>query len=199
MSALIDLRPSLFHSSHLGSIERFISLEGCEYADSREERIRVLEVAQKEREEARLERQKLKMSQKSSSSSRNTTSSNSENKKAVSPIRRDYATSKGEHGSSSLQAELFPELPKSDNEKEQEKEKEQEQEQEKKAKRPPVIAIPPSSEDEREEQPVQVQASHSVKDLIVQQLSMSGSAPNTKDDRGRLGLWKLLTGILEVR
>jgi hypothetical protein len=190
MSALIDFRPSLFHSSHLGSIERFVSLEGCEYADSREERLRVVEVGEKEREEARIERQKVKMSQKSSSTKASTSASD---KKAVSPIRRDYASLKGEHGSSSLQAELFPELPKSP----VSTEKEKEGDQHRKSKRPPVIEIPASPEDE------QSALGDSVKDLIVQQLSASAPPPSgsssssSKDDRGRLGLWKLLTGILE--
>jgi len=189
MSALIDLRPSLFHSSHLGSIERFISLEGCEYADSREERLGVVEVGQKEREEARIERQKVKMSQKSSSTKASTSASD---KKAISPIRRDYASLKGEHGSSSLQAELFPELPKSPVSTEKETDRDQ---QHKKSKRPPVIEIPASPEDE------QSAVGDSVKDLIVQQLSASAPPSSTssssKDDRGRLGLWRLLTGILE--
>lgn len=51
--ALISSNPSIFHSSQLGSIERFVSLEGCEYAELRSERVQHLEAALRDRAEWR--------------------------------------------------------------------------------------------------------------------------------------------------
>ena len=226
-SALVELRPSLFHSRHLTSLERFLCCESLfEQAQSREERISRIEEGFSTKENVEVEDTKVDTIEGSVviDKSRDNDGNQYSLEKAQiaeegkanmsvkdnadaqpSPPRRSASSSIVEFQAKkedlppeqALQAELFPELPVT-------------------ASRLPVPSISRNDsfftgdgELDREDASSGEEEEHERMHISGEedkgQSSIGGHPSKTvtkqgkrsKKDRGRLGLWKVLTSILE--
>lgn len=197
MLDLLDNAPSQLHSAQLGSIERFVAHQHLYNLSPPKNRVRHLEKSMQERKAAAESKESRRVRQEALAASRVKEEKEYDDDIVMLSETRPNASTATQETSAdvtmdaSLEAELFPELPpaaKNDG-------------QLLKKPKAPIIDIT-SSEDEIElSKLVNVKAQPKKEDTTSEKENKKkakGKEAEDKPERGRFGVWKLLSSILDA-